>query len=141
MEYKKQRCCTCQSRLKTRNSFVILLFASLTGTSRSTVYDQTIFAGYVSQRPLFQIFNWTIICEDGVRNAKMVHMPVTIENSKFVRHSAVCIVDRYVSFDGLRSNNLRWLRVSTSVVSDFQLDDYLRRWSTKCQDGAHASHD
>ena len=61
-----QRWSTWQSRFKTRNSFAIQLFASLTGTFRSLIFYQTFFEDDLSQRPSFQIFNWTIFGDDTV---------------------------------------------------------------------------
>jgi hypothetical protein len=51
-------------------------------------------------------------------------MAITIQNSEFVRHSAVCMINRYVSFDGLLLNFVWGSLVSLSVVSDFQLDGF-----------------
>ena len=135
IENEMQRWSTWQSRFKTRNSFAIQLFASITGTFRSLIYYQTFFEDDLSQRPSFQIINWTIFGEDREWNAVMVNIAITIQNSNFVHHSAVCIVNRYVSFTDLLSNVLRGWFVSTSVISDFQLDYFwwrysMRRWCT-----------
>ena len=51
IDNEMQRWSSCQSRFKTRNSFAILLFASLNGTFRSMAYYQTIFEGNLPHRP------------------------------------------------------------------------------------------
>jgi hypothetical protein len=79
MEYKMQRWCTWQSRLKTRNSSTILLFESTRGTFRLTIRCATLFASNASQCSLFQKWNRTIICYDGVRNAEVVHMTAKLK--------------------------------------------------------------
>ena len=120
--HEMQRWLKRQSPLKTRILFSILIFASSSGTFRSLTYCQTLFEVDYSQRPSFQIFDQTIFSKDREWNAEVVNMPITIQNSKFVRHSVDCILDRYVSFDDLLSNFVRGWLFSTSVVSDFWSD-------------------
>ena len=71
----------------------------------------------------------------------MVNMAITIQNLKFVRNSVDCILNRYISIDDLLSNFVRGLFVSSSVVSDFQLDYFWWKYSLKYGVGAHNNND
>jgi hypothetical protein len=133
-----QRWSSCQSRFKTRNSFAILLFASLNGTFRSMAYYQTIFAGNLTHRPSFQIFNWTIFGEDTVWKAASVHITTMIGNSKIVLQMDLYPLSRTVSFHCLHFNSVCLLKVYMMVVLDFILDSFQWRYIMKCQIGAHA---
>ncbi|KAI2501934.1 hypothetical protein MHU86_12555 [Fragilaria crotonensis] len=82
----------------------------------------------------------------------MVSMPITIQNSKFVRHSAVCIINRFsiglflVKMDNemqmvnmaITIQNLKFVRHSVDCILNrfsiglflVKIDNEMQRWST-----------